>query len=140
MGNILIVASFIFVLQVSFGMELDVGQNQGFTEVKGMEPYELLSDVLSIFVELLLNVCMAFIKLFINLACMITTCIYLFTKILIVSVIFVIQSNSGVLQMLVQELQDIFTLVEAISIIMQHTVSSHYCNKGYSSLCKSPEH
>ena len=40
MDKIHIVALFIFVLQVSFGMEIDVGvdQNHGWTEVKGMEP------------------------------------------------------------------------------------------------------
>ena len=39
-------------------MEIDVCVDQDFgcTEVKGMEPYELLSDALSIFTELLLNV------------------------------------------------------------------------------------
>ena len=69
---------------------------------------------------------------------MITTCIDLFTKILIASVIYVIQSDSGVLQILVQELQDLFTLVAAISVMMQQMASSHYCNKGYSSLWESP--
>ena len=63
-----------------------------------MEPYELLSDALSIFVELLQNVFTAIIKLSIILVCMITICIYLFTKTLII-----IQSCSGVLQMLVGE-------------------------------------
>ena len=63
MGNVLIVALFIFVLHVSFGMEVDVGQNQGWTDVKGMEPYEHFSYALSIFIELLLNVCTTFIKL-----------------------------------------------------------------------------
>ena len=68
--------------------------------------------------------------------CMITACIDLFTKIVVASVIYVIQSSSGVLQMLIWELQDWFMLVEAILIMMQETVWSHYCNKEYNSLCK----
>ena len=55
-----------------------------------MEPCELLSNVLSILIELLLYVGTPIIKLFIILACMITTCIDLFTKILVASVIYVI--------------------------------------------------
>ena len=73
-----------------------------------------------IFIELLLDVCTATIKLFIILACIITTCINLFIKILIASVIYVLQFSSEVLQMLVQELQDFFTLVKAILIMMLH--------------------
>ena len=63
MGKIHIVALFTFVLHVSFGMGIDVGvdQNHGWSELKGMEPSELLSDVLSVFVELLLNVFTAII-------------------------------------------------------------------------------
>ena len=98
MGKIHIVALFVFVLHVSFCMEIEVGQNYGWTKVKGMESYELLSDALSIFFELLLNVCTTIIKLFTILACMITTCIDLFTKMLAVSVIYVVQSSSGALQ------------------------------------------
>ena len=47
-------------------MEIDVGvtHNHGWTEVKGMESYELMSDVLSIFIELSLNVRTTIIKLF----------------------------------------------------------------------------
>ena len=72
-----------------------------------METYEILSDALSIFIELLLNVCTIAIKLFIILACIITTCIDLFIDIL---VIYVKQFSSEVLQILVQELHDLFTL------------------------------
>ena len=60
---------------------------------------------------------------------MLTTCIDLFTKILVASVIYLIQSSSGVLEILVHELQDLFTLAETILIIMQQMISSHYCNK-----------
>ena len=76
------------------------------------------------------------IKLFIILVCMITTCIDLFFKILVASVMYVIQLSLGVLQMLVQELQDLFTLAEAILNMMQQTMSDNYCSKGYISLCK----
>ena len=78
-----------------FGMEIDVGvnKNHGWTEVKGMEPYELMSDVLSILIEWLLYVCTTIIKLFIIIVCMIITCIDLFTKILVASVIHVIQPS-----------------------------------------------
>ena len=77
MGKIHIIALFIFVLYVSLSMEIDVcvDQDFGWTEVKGMEPYELLSDALSIFIELLLNIYTTTIKLFIILACIITACI-----------------------------------------------------------------
>ena len=76
-GKIHIVASLIFVTHVSLGREIDVCVEQDFrwTEVKGMEPYALLSDALFIFIELLLNVCTTVIKLFIVLVCIITTCI-----------------------------------------------------------------
>ena len=75
-----------------------------------MEPYELLSDVLLIFIELLLNVCTTIIRPFIILACIITSCIDLFIEILVVPVIYVIQVSSDVLQMQVQEIQDLFTV------------------------------
>ena len=96
-------------------MEIDVCTDQdiSWTEVKGMEPYELLSDVLSIFIELLLNVCATIIKLLIILVCIITTCTEIFIKIL---VIYVIQFSSEVLQMLVQELHDLFTIAKSILI------------------------
>ena len=112
------IALFISVLHVSLGMEIDVSVDHdfGWTEVNGMEPYELLSDVLPIFMELLLNVCPTIIKLFIILACIKTACIDLFIKILVAPVIYVIQFISDLLQMLVQELQDWFTLAEAILI------------------------
>ena len=44
MDNKHIIALFIFVLHVSPGMQIDVYVDQDFrwTEVKGMEPYELL--------------------------------------------------------------------------------------------------
>ena len=51
-----------------------------------------------------------------------------------------IQSSLGVLQMLIQELQDLFTLVEAILIMLQQTVSSHYDNKAYNSLWEFSQH
>ena len=62
-GKIHTVALLIFVLHVSLGMEIDVCAEQviGWTEVKGNESYELLSDVLSILIELLLNVCITII-------------------------------------------------------------------------------
>ena len=96
MDKIHIVALFIFVLHVSLSMEIDVSvvQEFGWTEVKEMEPYELLSDMLSILIQLLLNVCTTIIKLFIFLVCIITTCIDLFIEIL---VIYVIQFSSDVL-------------------------------------------
>ena len=56
--------------------------------------------------------------MFIILACIITACIDLFIKILVASVIYVIQFSSGILQMLVQELQDLFTLAKAVLIMM----------------------
>ena len=84
-------------------MEIDVFVEQDFrwTEGKGMEPYELLSDALYILIELLLNACTSIIKLFIILACIITTCFDIFIEI---HVVYVIQFSSEVLQMLVQEL------------------------------------
>ena len=69
-------------------------------------------------IELLLDVRTMTIKLFIILVCIITTCIDLFIKILVASVMYVTQFSLGVLQMLVQELQDLFTLAEAILIMM----------------------
>ena len=105
MGKIHILALFIFVLHVSLSTKIDVciDQDHGWTEVKGMEPYEILLDVLSIFIELLLNIYTTTIRLFIILACIITTCIDLFIKILVASVIYMIQFSSGVLQKLVYE-------------------------------------
>ena len=72
--------------------------------------------------------------------CFITTFIDQLTEILVTSVIYVIQSSLSVLQMLVQELQDLFTLVETILIMMQQIVSRYYCNKGYSSLRQFSQH
>ena len=97
-------------------MEIDVcvEQDFGWTEVKRMEPYELLSNVIYILIELLLNLCTTIIKLYF-LACIITTYIDIFIEIL---VIYVIQFSSEVLQMLVQELQDLFTLAKAILIMI----------------------
>ena len=119
MGRTHIVALLIFVSQVSLGMEINVYVDQDFrwTSVDGIDAYDLLSYVLPIFIELLWDVCNMTIKLFTKLACIITTCIALFIKIL-VSVIYVTKFSTGVLQMLVQELQDLFTLAEAILIIM----------------------
>ena len=116
-GKIHIVALLIFVSHVSLGMEINVYVDQDFrwAEVNGIDAYELLSYALPIFIELLLDVCTMAIKIFIILACIITTCIDLFIKILVASVIYVIQFSSRVLQMLVQ---DLFTLAEAILIMM----------------------
>ena len=106
MDKIHIVALFIFFTHVSLSRKIDVCVEQDFrwTEEKGMEPCEHLSDVLSIFIELLLNVCTTIIKLLIILACIITTCIELFIKIFVASVIYVMQFSSGVVQKPVQEL------------------------------------
>ena len=101
-----------------------------------MESYELLPGALPIFIKLFLNICTTIIKLFHILPCIITTCIDLFIEILVVLVIYVIQFCSDVLQMLAHELQDLFTLAEAILIMLQQTISDFYCSKGYSSLCK----
>ena len=89
MGKIHIVALLIFVIHISFGMEIDVCVEQAFRWTKGkeMEPYELLSDVLYILIELLLSVCTTIIKLFINLSCKIITCIDIFIENLVVYVI-----------------------------------------------------
>ena len=135
MGKIQIIALLIFVLLVSLGMEIDVcvERDIGWTEVKGKEPYELLSDALSISIELLLNACITIIKLIVILACVITTCIDIFIEIL---VIYVIQLSSGVALMLVEELQDLFALAKGILIMIQQMISSHYCSKGYSCICK----
>ena len=128
MGKIHIIALFIFVLHVSLGMEIDVYVDQDFrwTEVSGREPYEFLSDVLPILIELLLNVCITIITLFIILACTITTSNDLFIETLVVAVIYVIQFSSDVLQMLVQELQDLFTPAKAILNKIQQIISDHY--------------
>ena len=91
-----------------------------------MEPYELLSDALSIFIELLLNVCTTIIKLIIILACIITIYSDLFVEIF---GIYVIQFSSGVLQMLVQESQHLFALTKAIVIMVWQTISDHYCKQ-----------
>ena len=91
-------------------MEIDICINQDRTEVRGMEPYELWSNGISVYIDLLCNVCTAIIKLLIILACMITTCINIFNEIL---VIYVIQFSSDLLQMLVHELQDLLMLKNA---------------------------
>ena len=59
MGKTHIVALLASVIHVSLNMEIDVcvDQDLGWTEVMGMEPYELLSDALYILIELLFNVC-----------------------------------------------------------------------------------
>ena len=77
------------------------------------------------------------VKLIVILVCVITACIDIFIEIL---VIYVIQCGSEVLQMLIQELLDLVTLAEAMLIIIQQMTSSHYCNNGYSSLCKHPSY
>ena len=76
------------------------------------------------------------IKLFIILACIITTCIDLSIKMFVASVMYVIHSMLGVLQMLVQEPQDVFLLAIEISIMAQEMVSDHYYYNGYISICK----
>ena len=68
-------------------MEMDICINQDRTEVRGMEPYELWSNAISLSIDLLFNVCAAIIKLLIILACMITTCIDMFIEILVIYVI-----------------------------------------------------
>ena len=133
MGTIHIVSLFIFIIHVSLGREIVVDKDFGWTKVKGRKPYKLLSDVLSVLIYLLLNVSATIIKLFIIVVCVITTCIDIFTESF---VIYVIQFNAGVLQMLVQELQDLFTLAEAILIMIQQMISNDYCSKGYSNLCE----
>ena len=136
MGKIHIIALLIFVIHISLGREIDVCFDQDiiWTKVKGIEPYKLLSDALSVFIETLLNVCATILKLFIIRACLKAICIDIFIEIL---VIYVIQFSSGIRQMLVQELQDLFTLAGAVSVMMKwQTISGHYCRKGYSSLCK----
>ena len=137
-GEIHICCFIYFCYFVSLSREIDVcvEQDLRWTKVKGMEPYDLLSDVLSILIELLFNVHTAVIKLFVVLACIVTTCIELSIKILVASVIYVTQFSSAVVQKLVQELQDLFALVEAILIMIQQMIASHYCSKGYSSLCR----
>ena len=104
MGEIHIVALFIFVVHISLRMEIDVcvEHDLRWTELKGMEPYELLSDVLSIFIELMLNVCTAVSKLSVVLVCIITAGIELSINILVVSVIYVIEFSSCVVQKLVK--------------------------------------
>ena len=64
MGKIHIVGLLIFVLHVSPGMEIKVYVDEDFrwTEVDGVESYELLSYAFPIFVELLLDVCTMTIK------------------------------------------------------------------------------
>ena len=117
MGKIHIVALLIFVIHVSLSREIDicVDQDIGCTKINKMEPYELLSDALLIFIELLLNVCATIIKVLIILACIITTCIDIFIENL---VIYVIHFSSEVLQMFLQELQEFFTLSKAILIMV----------------------
>ena len=99
-------------------MEIDVCVDQDLrgTEMDGIDDYELLSSALPIFIELLLDVCTTIIKLFIIVGCIVTTYFDLSIKILVKSVIYVIRFSSGVLQMLVQELQDLFILARAILI------------------------
>ena len=142
MGKIHIVALLNFGSHVSQGMEINiyVDKDFGWIAVKGIEVYELLSYAFPIFFELLLDVCTMTIKLFIILVYIITTCIDLFIKVLVASVMFVIKFNLGVLQMLVQEWWGLLTLAEAILIMMQQTISDHYHSKGYSSLCKHSWH
>ena len=95
-----------------------VDKDFGWTEVDGIDAYECLSYTFPIFAELLFDVCTMTIKLFIILACIIITCIDLFIKMLAASEMYVIQSILGVLQMLVQELQDLFALAKAILIMV----------------------
>ena len=136
MGKIHIVALLIFVSHVSCSMDhVFVDKDFGLTEVDGIDTYECLSYTFPTFVELLLDVC-TMIKLFIILVCIITTWIDLFIKMPDASVMYVIQSMLGVLQMLVQESQDLFAPAIAILIMVQETVLDHYYHKGYISVCK----
>ena len=105
MGKIPIVALFIFILHVSLGMEIDVCVGKDWTEVKGNG--SLWSFVRCTFhIYWIIVECITIIKLCIILVCIVTMCIDPFIDIL---VIYVIQFSSDVLQMLVQELQDLFT-------------------------------
>ena len=106
MGKIHIIASFIFVLYISLSMEINVYVDQDFRwmEVNGWESYELLSDVLPIGIELLLNAGTTIINLYIILACIITIGIDLFIEIPVMPVIYMIQLSSDVKQMIVQEI------------------------------------
>ena len=81
MGKIVLLLQFIFVLHVSLSMEIHSCINQDRTEVRGMDPYELWSNAISVSIDLLFNVCTAIIKMLIILACMITTCIDIFIDI-----------------------------------------------------------
>ena len=85
MGKIHIIALLIFGSHVSIGMEINnyVDKEFGWTEVDGVNAYELLSYAFPIFIELLLDVCTVTIKLFIILVCIIATCIDLFIKFLL---------------------------------------------------------
>ena len=92
-------------------MEIDICINQDRTEVRGMEPYVLWSNAISVSIDLFFNMCTVIIKLLVIVACMITKCIDIFIEIL---VMYVIQFSLDLLQMLVHELQDLFTLTKAI--------------------------
>ena len=71
MGKIDIVALLIFVSHVSCSMDFNVFVDKDFrwTEVDGVDAYELLSYAFPIFMELSLDVCTMTIKLFIILVC-----------------------------------------------------------------------
>ena len=97
-------------------MVIDNCINQDRTEARGMGPYEHWSNALSVSIDLLFNVCTTVIKLFIILACMITTCIDIFIEIL---VIYALQFSSDLLQMPVHDIQDLYTLTKAILFITQ---------------------
>ena len=73
MGKVVLLLQYIFVLHVLLGIEIDICINPDRTEVRGMEPYELWSNVISSSIDLLFNVCATIMKLLIILACMITT-------------------------------------------------------------------
>ena len=120
MGKIHIVALLIFVSHVSCSMEINVfvDKDFGWTKVDGIEAYECLSYTFPIFMELLLDMCTMTIKLFIILAYIITTCIDLFIKMLVAPVMYVTQSILGILQMLVQKLQDLFAFLITILIMV----------------------
>ena len=132
-GKVVLLLQFIFLIHVYLNMEIDICINQERNEVRGMEPNELWSNVFSVSIDLLFNVGTTFIKLFIILACMITTCIDIFIEI---PVIYVIQFSSYLLQMLVHELQELFMLTKTMLVVIEQTVSNHYCDKRHSSLCQ----
>ena len=110
-----------------------------------MEPYELLSYVLPIFIELLLNVCTTIIKLLIILTCIITTGIDLFIEIQCQHSNFCCTCNiCGTVQLRCIENAStritglVYTTpAEAILIMMQQMISDHYMQHGIQQLIQA---